>query len=67
MTPRDVLWEEEFAILVGSEGAYRAADVWRMTPEKRVWVLRRIRRMQERMRRTSSGVAGGEPKIPRRR
>lgn len=51
MTPREVLWEEEFAILVGSDGAYRAGDVREMTPEKRGWVLRRIQRMQAQMRR----------------
>lgn len=41
------MWEEEFAIIVGSEGAYRAGDVREMTPEKRTWTLRRIHRMRE--------------------
>lgn len=48
MTPREQLWEEEFAILVGSAGSYRGADVRGMSPEKRRWVLTRIQRMQAR-------------------
>lgn len=39
---------------MGSDGAYRAGDVREMTPEKRVWTLRRIRRMREELRRTKS-------------
>lgn len=33
--------------MVGSTGAYKPADVREMTPEKRAWVLRRLKRMNE--------------------
>jgi hypothetical protein len=42
ITPRDQLWEEELAILVGSLGSYRATDVRAMSPEKRHWTLKRL-------------------------
>lgn len=45
MTAAAQLWEEEFAILVGSEGAYRGADVRMMTPLKREWTLQRLVKM----------------------
>gem|GEM_PF-6201437 len=31
---------------MGSQGAFRGEDVRRMSPEKRAWTLRRIRKMQ---------------------
>lgn len=68
MTPRERLWEEEFAIVLGSEGAYRAADVREMTPEKRSWVLARIKRAREkRPRLPGTGAPAEGPKIPHRR
>lgn len=42
MTSTAQLWEEEFAILIGSDGAYRGEDVRQMTPIKRTWVLQRL-------------------------
>jgi len=68
VTPRERLWEEEFAIVLGSEGAYRAADVREMTPEKRSWVLSRIGRARSKQPKLP-GAAAPEagPKIPRRR
>jgi hypothetical protein len=42
------LWEEELAILLGSNGAYRGEDVRRMTPEKRAWTMRKLREVADR-------------------
>jgi hypothetical protein len=68
VTPRERLWEEEFAIVLGSEGAYRAADVREMTPEKRAWVLTRIKRAREKRARLPGGAAPeAGPRVPRRR
>lgn len=54
------MWEEEFAIVIGSEGAYGVRDVKAMTPEKRAWVLRRIRRRLEQFSRRVQPA--GEPR-----
>ena len=68
MTPRERLWEEEFAIVLGSEGAYRAADVREMTPEKRAWTLERLRKARSRRPKLPGDNQASEgPKIPRRR
>lgn len=67
MTPRERLWEEEFAIVLGSEGAYRAADVREMTPEKRAWVLARIDRARKKRPKLPGTAPEAGPKIPRRR
>lgn len=39
---------------MGSEGAIRAEDVRRMTPEKRTWTLGRLNKMQEARKRNAS-------------
>ena len=64
MTPRSRLWAEEFAILLGSEGAYRGEDVRRMTPEKRAWTLAELKKMRAAQRTKTGSEEAKETKGP---